>query len=563
MIPSGASAAFLYKSYLVKQDRGRDILCDPYVVKRNDYVLKLLKQKGEISREDFPEFLAIFQRINPHVRDVHLLRPGQKIFIPLRILSAGDMAGQATGVVTIPFVTLTAIPEELRPFTAGYTVRPGDTVSVLIAQRFGKFGTRGYKEGITLFRLMNPEVSNLDRIRAGQHLRLPDPGLKKEPWYASLFDHLEGRRTDPPGTVPAIVGPSNPSDLGYDGTTPERAMSDLEEAADILEAKLLHKGVYYFPRQGQDDFKLDLARFPTLEFDDGTMALLPDRGTFSDTERADIESMQQRLDLVPIASDAATEEIIGAVLEATGRGAERNHLVLTDQNVRIEIRAEWITQKNTPQMEFVGRLCITKLDDCGQRTPDSIVRCLEEHDILIKEICRGAAPAIPDGTRRRGREPLHIDAADRRSYVAGVLRALGCHYAPNVSITFPYAGMQVKAMTNLVTLSDGRELLVDFGDLYGDAISAVKDTGFGILQISEQDKDLILKKILAAVGDPYQQGPTFLAAERPKAYNVQLTIPGYLVHPNSGQKVLFTRVSLHHRIVQFLEDADIRIVMTG
>ena len=414
-IPSGVSAAFLYKSYLVKRDRGRDILCDSYVVKRNDYVLKLLKQKGEISREDFPEFLAIFQRINPHVRDVHLLRPGQKIFIPLRILSAGDMLGQSTGIVTVPFVTLSSVPENLQPFADGYTVRPGDTVSVLIAQRFGKFGTQAYKEGIRLFRLMNPEVSNLDRIMAGQHLRLPDPDVKREPWYASLFDRPERFRPDPPGTVPAIIEPSELLHPSEDDASAKKAMSALEEAADILEAKLLHNGVYYFPRQGQEDFKLDLARFPAMEFDDGTMTLLPERGTFSEAERADIKSMQQHLNLVPVAHDAPTEEIVGLVIEATGRGAERNHLVITDHHVRIEIRARWITQKNSPQMEFMGRLCITKLDDCGQRTPDSIVRYLEEHDILIKEICRGAPPPCRRSRRReaKGRCALMLPIAGR------------------------------------------------------------------------------------------------------------------------------------------------------
>jgi len=473
------------------------------------------------------------------------------------------MPGQSTGIVTVPFITLSSVPENLQPFADGYTVRPGDTVSVLIAQRFGKFGTQAYKEGIRLFRLMNPEVSNLDRIMAGQHLRLPDPDVKREPWYASLFDRPERFRPDPPGTVPAIIEPSELLHPSEDDASAKKAMSALEEAADILDAKLLHNGVYYFPRQGQEDFKLDLARFPAMEFDDGTITLLPERGTFSEAERADIESMQQHLNLVPVAHDAPTEEIVGSVIEATGRGAERNHLVITDHHVRIEIRARWITQKNSPQMEFMGRLCITKLDDCGQRTPDSIVRYLEEHDILIREICRGGSPAMPQEQTQRGKGPLRINAADRRSFVAGVLRALGCHYAPNVSITFPYAGMQVKAMTNLVTLSDGREFLVDFGDLYGDAISAIKDTGFGILQISEQDKDLILKQILATIGDSYQQGPSFLTAERPGDYNIQLTIPGYLVQPNSGQKVLFTRVSLYHRIVQFLEDSDIRIVMTG
>jgi len=562
LIPAMVSAAFLYKSYLVKRDRGRDVLCDPYIVQKNDYLHKLFKQRGEISREDYPEFLSIFQRINPHVRDANLIRPGQQIFIPLRILQAGEMPGQSTGIVTVPFVTMGSVPEKLHSYSDIHVVQPGDTVSQLITRRFGRFGTRGYKEGIKLFRLMNPDVSDLNRITAGQQLRLPDPGLRKEPWYASLFDPREAGRIERPGTVPALVDPSNLTQAQGDDAD-KKIKSALEETADILEVKLLNKGMYYFPRLGRDDFKLDLTRYPALEFEDGTLSLLPNKGEIPASERADIESMPERLKLVPIALGAVTEEIVGSVLEATGRGSERNHLVFTDHNIRVEIRARWITRKNSPHNEYVGRLCITKLEDCGQRTPDSIVRYLEEHDIVIKEICRGGAAAIPSKTPTTRRGPLQIDAADRRSFVAAVLRALGCHYAPNVSITFPYAGMQVQAMTNLVTLSDGREFLVDFGDLYGDAISAIKETGFGILQISEQDKNLILAQILSAIGNPYEQGPSFLAAERPELYNIRLTIPGILVEPDSGQKVLFTGAALHHRIVQFLEDSDIRIVMTG
>lgn len=561
-MPSTVSAAFLYKSYLVKRDRGRDILCDPYLVQKNDYLLKLFKQRGEIAREDFPEFLLIFKRINPHIRDANLIRPGQQIFIPLRILRAGDMPGQATGIVTVPFVTMGSAPEKLLSYSKIHIVKPGDTVSQVISSRFGKFGTRGYKEGIKLFRLMNPDVTDLDRIMVGQQLRIPDPGLKKEPWYASLFVRLESGRVEHPGTIPVIVDPASLSQSGHDDAE-GAAKSALEEAADILDAELLHNGVYFFPRPGRDDVRLDLTRFPALEFGDGIMTLLPNKGTVSDSERAEIESMGHRLKLVPVPADAATEEIVESVLKATGRGTDRNHLVFTDNSVQIEIRAKWITQKHSPRMEFPGQLCITTLDDCGQRTPESIVRYLEEQDILIKEICGGDPDAMPPEPTARGRGPLHIDAADRRSFVAEVLRALGCHYAPNVSITFPYAGMQVKAMTNLVTLSDGREFLVDFGDLYGDAISAIEETGFGILQISEQDKDLILEQILAALGDSYQQGPSFLVANRPEMYNIQLTIPGYLVQLDIGQKVLFTGVSLHHRIVQFLEESDIRIVMTG
>ena len=43
---------------------------------------------------------------------------------------------------------------------------------------------------------------------------------------------------------------------------------------------------------------------------------------------------------------------------------------------------------------------------------------------------------------------------------------MGYRYAPNVSITFPYAAIQVKAVSNLVTKRNGSPLLIDFGDFY-------------------------------------------------------------------------------------------------
>ncbi|MBU3981670.1 MAG: hypothetical protein KKG97_10180, partial [Proteobacteria bacterium] len=67
-LPYDVNAAFLYKSYEVRKDNGRDILCDPYIVQKDDWIYKLFRQRGEISQKDFPEFLSIFKRINPHIR---------------------------------------------------------------------------------------------------------------------------------------------------------------------------------------------------------------------------------------------------------------------------------------------------------------------------------------------------------------------------------------------------------------------------------------------------------------------------------------------------------------
>ena len=90
--PVPALSGLLYKSYIIRQDMGADILCDPYVVQRNDYVTKLFKKRGEIAEKDFPEFLELFRRLNPHISDINLIQPGQHVYIPLKKLDKDIMS---------------------------------------------------------------------------------------------------------------------------------------------------------------------------------------------------------------------------------------------------------------------------------------------------------------------------------------------------------------------------------------------------------------------------------------------------------------------------------------
>ena len=131
-------AAMLYKNYVVRYDRGWDILCDPYQVQQGDWVLKIFRQKGELAHNDFREFLGIFERLNPHVKDVDRIRPGQVVDIPLKKLAHGTLPGQSSGVVTIPIVMIATPQEMIEKHTRTYTIQRGDTVSTLIANRFGR-----------------------------------------------------------------------------------------------------------------------------------------------------------------------------------------------------------------------------------------------------------------------------------------------------------------------------------------------------------------------------------------------------------------------------------------
>ena len=50
----------------------------------------------------------------------------------------------------------------------------GNTISELIADRFGSYGTKAYQEGIQLFKTINPQVGNINFIYVGQEIKLPD-----------------------------------------------------------------------------------------------------------------------------------------------------------------------------------------------------------------------------------------------------------------------------------------------------------------------------------------------------------------------------------------------------
>jgi len=561
-VPVSAHAAFYYKSYIVRYDRGWEVLCDPYVVKKNDWVLKLFKQKGEISQRDFPEFLRIFKRLNPHIKNTDIIRPGQQIFIPLKKLNRDSLPGQSTGVVTIPYVTLSKGPKMPKASFLEYLVKKGDCVSKIISEKYAAFGTKAYYEGIKLFKLINPDISDINLIYEGQKVRIPDQSLKKQPWYQALIDGPGQRDNDSRTLGPDdVIAP--PFRQKY-----ERGieLSPLAEATSILDGKLLNRGHYYFPRKGSRDYQIDLSKFPILQLKDGTRMLIYKKNESRENEIQTIRTFLKDINVVKISPDATTENILDTVTAAMNKDVSINRLSFADKGIMLEIRAGKILRKRVSEDNLERHICITYLDNPSKRTPESICRYLEQNNIIIKELFNGETVT---GIRRPGVRPvipqkniIFLDQNNKKIFVENLLLAIGFKYTQNVSITFPYAGIQIEAVTNLITTKDGNPLFVDFEDLYGDAVTAITKTGFNIIQIKSSGSTIdIVKKLLTALEIPYTNDPTFLAAKRPAPLNISLKIPGFLLSDNGQSSMFLSVMPLHSEIIHFLNQRGIKIIV--
>lgn len=568
MLPDAraASGSLVYKNYIVRYDRGWDILCEPYVVKKDDWVLKIFRQKGEIAQQDFRDFLGIFGRLNPQIKDVNMIRPGQRIDIPLHKLEHGSLTGQASGVVTIPFVTLTQVTEVIKTHSQSYEVQKGDTISKLIARKYGRLGSKSYQEGIKLLKAANPQITNLDVIYAGQKIYMPDPSIREQSFYEAMYDAQGNLRESIPSRAAAQAPqdrrlPAPPMAPAPPAKEAARSQGSLADAAATLDGKLRAKGTYYLPRPNAEDFELDLSHHPMLEFDNGTRMFFTSSDRIMDMTREQFRAVWPEIKTVSVDEQANTEEIIGAVFDTLegGDGTETAEVSYEGQGVRVAVHAKWVRATTD------GRhLCITPISGPDQQTPESIRRFLEQNGIVLKEVLPGgASPALSGEPRRHAvKNILALTPTGRKNFVQILARTLGFTYTPNTNITFPYAGIQVEAYADLLSAGDGHEVLVDFGDLYGDAMVAIGQTGLNVVQITDKDEyGAIAQKLLTALGLAFKPQPAFLAASRPAEFNTAITVSGLLYAKSGGRRILLTGAALPAAVTDMLSNKGIDVVV--
>ena len=561
LCPAPADNALLYKSYMVREDYGKNILCDAYVVGKNDWVLKILRQRGEIAEKDFPRFLGIFKRINPHIKDIDTIHPGQQILIPLKELENSLLPGQESGIVTLPFVTISGLPDTLEPYVQEYTVQKGDSLSKIF---YRLYGARPFEESIRLFSALNPDIKDFDRIYPEQVIRLPDPSMKDKPWYPELVSH--------PEQMMAVVEPaeSQAQALPEPASAPNvpqetrRDMGPFGRAAAILEARSQSRGVYYFPRGSGPDLKLDLARFPVFAFENGTRMMFVDESM----AKADLELIRGFWkDLRPVSMPG--KPTVSSILDTVAsevHADSNNEILFNDNGVIFKVSAQWIIPKPSASGLSAVRDCITHIDRIQERTADCICLYLEQNGIKIKDVLKSDPDLPPKPKRSYDDAAEHIRTVDGTSastLVRDLVAALQYPYSEKVPISFPYAGMQVEAFLGLISKPDGNPLLIDFGELYGDALESIGRT-LQIVQIRPRDDlQTILNKLFGGLGLGFTTDPIFFCARRSPRYNTAMMVPGVLVEHGKGRKILLTSVPLHQRLIEFMRLENVQIALVG
>ncbi|MCG8551270.1 MAG: hypothetical protein MI799_12785 [Desulfobacterales bacterium] len=264
-----------FKKYSLFTYDGRTYLCEPYQVKKNEWLYKIFRQKGEISASDFPLFLKIFRHINPKIGNIDAISPGSRIMIPLKQVEHDAYEQVDNTTVEVPMLAFSAqiAPDTVSRHTRKHKVKAGDTISQLLSKEFLTSGGNVSKKGVQAVLHLNPNIKDINYIYQGASIVLPDPSILSQPWFNAFI--AMGKQGVPTQELSAEKKRKAP--LSHRPKPISRAeLEHLKRYSRLIHGHLMHQGKLFFPPNTPEASTkfIDLSKTPVISDDTGKKTVL-------------------------------------------------------------------------------------------------------------------------------------------------------------------------------------------------------------------------------------------------------------------------------------------------
>src|SRR4030095_1869840 len=156
-----------------REYRGQEVQGEERQIGRGDSLWRILVEEKGLPGKQFRSYLVVIRGLNPEVKNLDVLRVGDKIFIPLRTEDLAE--GGAKGAIA----TAERAPVG-RGATGEYRIKAGEHLYQILREQLKVSDERKVGQYYALVKDLNPERKNWDTLLEGEILRLPTVGRGQE-----------------------------------------------------------------------------------------------------------------------------------------------------------------------------------------------------------------------------------------------------------------------------------------------------------------------------------------------------------------------------------------------
>ncbi len=434
-----------------------------YIVQKGDNLSTIVRRKLGRPASESASVSRLVRKLNPQIRNVNRIYPGQKIALPRLAAEPGK---------------------------TGYVVRKGDSLSAILHERLGVPAAE-MARWIGLTKKLNPGLVNANRIYPGQALILPDRGES---------------------TPEQAAGPAETDAPKMDARVFQLTDRDLEIIAAVVRQSggtVVREGKVFIPLTEEEHLAVDCADIPMVELTDGSRIFL-DFGRRIPADTANL--VRSRWANYAVINDGGIEGVFSALAGIFGASRDftfrRHEGALTIGTApMLNLQVEWILSRKGPDGQENTLYGICRTSGRSQPIPEPVIRFAEKKGIPVLEIDEGTGAARVRQALPPAPDIPSLDAGGNRAFVGSLLDALGYTYAKDQRIAVADAAQDGSTLTIRTDYSvriGSRTVVIHFGDLPAPFQVKLKEKGMGLVQLAGDDeRRAILEKVLKGLDIPY------------------------------------------------------------
>ena len=345
-----------------------------YTVRKGDMISAIIRKLPDVRERDIPSLYRTIKELNPDIDDLNRLRAGQDLVLPGKVLV--DTPEPADPII----LSEAAKPERASGPT--YRVRSGDSLIKIVHRELNiRSNTQSTLKTI---KSLNPTITDVNRIYAGQVIRLPDVSGR----VTSSGEIIEPATVVVPTDAPPVIREESAARQEPLIMSPAARLAVIRHIITQMNGSMITSGNYYLPVSATEQWTIDCAVIPVIELPTGTTIFLDSEKRAHRQLKKLISEKWKNYHLIPLDDKDDLITTLKKIFQ-TDRTFEFSRIdkpVSVGTQPATEVIVDWLISQKNPSTAHPLLQALRFVYEDAPLLPRALINYARQNNLMITEI---------------------------------------------------------------------------------------------------------------------------------------------------------------------------------